>query len=259
MPIRAVNKLNNANTVMAIFGGAASQFKPPVSGPASCWMNRALTIIEATQAVDTALTGAQTRTLTFYDGSLAVGSALVLSLGQSVRGTINASLPAETLATIAVSNVAEQVNAGSPPTEESRIAFFYLDDADNTLTWFGTGSATQNQGISGTPEYIGIDMNLSNATQSNTIAVVPTAGTFKLANGRYIGASDSTYEIALMVGASANVLGSVGPETIGALFSFATEVHVDEGDEITFRLVRTAGTGTNLVIYLAIAFVPDSA
>lgn len=261
MPVRAMNKLNNAATRFAPWGGGTSQFQPPTAGDASIWMNRNITIIEATQLVHTALDPGDTRTLQFFDGSLQTGSDLILdSTATSVRGTVNASFPAETLATIAVSNIARQINGGTPPTEEARIAWFYLDDDDETLSWFGMGSATQNQGISTTPEFIGVDMTLTTTTESNATFIVPADGTFKLCNGRYVSAAGSTYEIGLSVEGVNNVLGSIPPESgTGALFSFATEVSVSEGDVVSIRIVRTAGTSTALTIYLAIAFVPASA
>lgn len=258
MPIRSINKLNNAAVVMNIFGGNTSQFKPPTAGPCSTWLNRDLVIYEATQAVHTALTGAQTRTLRFFDGSTQAGSSLVLSLGQTVRGFVNVSLPAETLATIGVSNTSDQINAGTPPTEESRISWFYRD-IDETITWLGVGSATQNQVISGTPEYMGIDMIASTITEANALSIVPAAGTFKLHNGRFISSADGVYEVALMVDGVANVVGGIGPEAVGALFSFPTEVHVSEGSEVTWRFVRISGTGTALTVMMMVAFVPDSA
>lgn len=259
MPLRTWNKTNNASAFFGPHSSNTSQFAPPTEGEAGVWLLNDIDVINATQAVETALGAGNARVLTFRNNATDTGTAVTLAHPDlTVRGLVGGTLLAAAGATPASSNLGRQLDTGSPPTEASRIQFFYRDVTDEQLCWHGFGSPTFNQSISGT-EYLGIDQNRTSTVEANARVIVPAGCTVPSIRCRYTSATGTTYELAMMINGVATVIGSL-PSSGGAsaLIDFSPGVALAALDEIDFRIVRTAGSGTQMVILGEVAFKPDN-
>jgi hypothetical protein len=258
MPIRVRHKQNNASTFLALFHANTSQFGPPTAGEAEGWIPSAVSIINATQAVASALGVGNARVLTFQNGSTASGSAMTLAHPDlSARGLVGATIVASASDSQLNAHIGRQVDTGSPPTENSRIAFFYIDAVDEERSWHGFGSPTFNQSVAATPEYFGIDQNRTTTTEAIARTIVPAPCTMPLVMVRYAGTVGTDHELAIMVNGVATVIGTLTgvPDEI---YTYTPTVVLAALDEISFRVVRSAGSGTAMVLEALVAFVPDS-
>ena len=256
MPILIHHKQNNAASFFAPFHPCTSQFGPPTAGEASGWLPVDVEIINAAWAADAAPGLGNSRTLQFQDGAVVVGSTLALSgTNRTALGDIGAELPAATLATIAGSDIAREIEAGAPATENARISYFYQDRDDDRGSWYGMGSATVNQAVS-TAEYISFWMNRTTASESVTRQIMPVAGVFDLFQIRYGGVDGTTHEFAIVINGVETVLGAFSGST-AALNDVALEVPIEPLDEVSFRVVRTGGAGTTCTFTIEARFIPD--
>lgn len=259
MPIRIRNKVNNASLNLATFHSCTSQFVPPTAGEASCWMGHEIQIIEATQAVASALGAGNSRTLEFRHGSTAEGSQLALTHPAiNVRGTIGAVLPAGANSGFLESQILRQFDTGTPPSEASRIAWFYVDEESESRSWHGFGSATFNQSITTTPEYMGFEMNRSITTESVARHLICVPGTLGPVVVRYgTGGVGNDFELAVMVNGVATVIGTLTGSAANLLV-FNVSIPIAAMDEVSFRIVRTLGASATMVIECVVGFTPTS-
>lgn len=258
MPLRVRNKTNNAAAFFAPLATSTSQFAPPTVGEAGEWLPNDVDIINATQAVATALSGGQSRTLTFRNNATNTGSSLVLAAPDaSVRGIIDGTLAAAVSEAQSSSHLGRQLDAGSPPTEASRICIFYNDPTDEDRSWLGFGSPSFNQSVSATPEYFGIDQNRTTTTEAQARVIVPVDCTLETVFCRYGGTVGTDHELAAMVNGVATVIGTLTGNSAGALFTFTPNLALSELDELSFRVVRSAGAATAMVLLGMCAFIPD--
>lgn len=256
MPILVRHKQNNAASFFAPFHPCTSQFGPPTAGEASCWMPVDIEIINASWAADAAPGLGNARTLQFQDGAVVEGSTLALSgANRTAIGDIGAELPAATLATIAGSDIAREIETGTPATVSARIAYFYQDRDDDRGSWYGCGSASVNQVVT-TAEYISFWMNRTTASESVTRQIMPVAGIFDLFQIRYGGIDGTTHDFAIVINGVETALGSF-TGTTAALNNVALEVPIDPLDEVSFKVVRSGGSGSTCVFTIEARFIPD--
>lgn len=258
MSIRAYQKTDTAAEFVMPFGPATSQFAPPTAGEAMAWIFRDMTIYEGTICSALPPGVGVSWTLTFRNNTTNTGTPLVLSgaASDAIRGPIDAILPAALNAGTSESDISRVAVAGTPAANTARIAYFYLDDDDETRSVQGFGSATFNHGVSATPEYFSIESDRTTTSEPAARAVVPANGAFVAFSGR-AGAStgDGVTELAIMINGVATVLGTFGAVT---MFHFETNIPVVEGDEFSFRVRRISGTSTTFAISCAVAFAPTA-
>lgn len=258
MPIRVRNKINNADTFFGPHSTDTSQFGPPTAGEATVWLPNTVDVINATQAVLTPMGAGDSRTLTFRNGSTQTGSSLVLAEPNAhVRGLINGTLQAGLTTSQLDGNIGRQVNGGTPPFEDSRIAFFYRDTVDENVVWLSFGNPTGNQTVTGTPEYYGIDQSLTTTVETVARVIVPGNVHLRSLYCRYSGTALTEHTLSAMIDGVATVIGVLVGGAVPALFTFTPNLAIPELSELSFRVVRTTGGGSNMVLLALCAFTLD--
>lgn len=235
------------------------------------WLPQETDIHEATARCTTALTTTQRYDMEFQVALTLEGSQLQLTSatgsGQSVRGTVNGTLPKFLTDASAASperHLVSILEQNGAPNQDVRFGFSYnVPDAED-VAWFAAGDSDSNLILAGTDRFIAPEWSGTGAgggsttTQSVSQVTWPATGTFKYFLVRYI-SSASDFSLFFQVNGADVVTLACPTSTAAFKADLTTQAPVTAGQPVNFRYVRTSGASTTVAFIVLFGFAGTSA
>jgi hypothetical protein len=142
------------------------------------------------------------------------------------------------------------VPSGSPATATLHFTHLYEDQTDPTVNIFPWGDGATNITADGSAtNFIGFYGLSFSATEALRQAIMPIAGTFERFFCRYVTSAGTTYNVEIRVNGAVIDTVTIAAATVGTLHAETISVPVVAGDLVSFRVLRTGGSGTGFVMY----------
>lgn len=258
---RHLETAGSATVAYALVSGGESSSLPPVANQASNWLSRDIKVIEGTIATLTPPGTGKTRRVQFVRGGVVQGGNVDLTDGNtSVRAVVNGTIIQPTLADFSQTAIYQLSDLAAPAGEVAAVAYLYEDLAIPQLSLYGAGTGPVNLGVGGTPLFLGFNMTSVSATEIAAQQMIPlpmgVTGTFQRIRARFTNGTDNTYNLEFRK--NGVTVATVPIPNVGGTATFAVDnaqaVSVVRGDKVCWRLVRTAGTDSNIAMYVCIGF-----
>jgi hypothetical protein len=257
-----IETAGTATIVYSPFGGGQASSGFPTATQAPVWLSRDIKVIEATLASLTPPGTSKTRRVQFSRGGVIQGGNLDLTDGNAnVRSVINGTISQPTNPAFGNHEVTYNLtDIGTPAGEVAAIAFLYEDTTVPRMSLYGAGGGATNLGVGATPQFLGFNTQSVASTELSAQHMIPlpsgVVGTFQHIRVRFTNGTDNSYNLEFRK--NGVTVATVAIPHVGGTATFATDdaqaVTVQRGDLVCWRLVRTSGADTAIVLYACIGF-----
>lgn len=252
----------------SLFGCGNQNFGPPTDGQQNSYTGRAFALGDAGLFVDVApgVGKSWTYFLVTDNAGQTGGSTVVSGIATAALGNLGVVVPPSATVTSADAYAVELSPSGAPASVNNfAICQEYDDQLNGDMTYMAAGDGASNIVMAGTDKFLGLYRSGTSAATSSegpAQVVIGAPGTLTYFYGRVTvgngpgdqailalrkGGVDTSFTVSL-VGASGGLPFSV---------TGTPNIPVARGDLICWRYKQTAGSNTNISMWLVLGFQPS--